>query len=249
MASTPAEADAAPSAFAGVAVQGLGRVYDDHYALLDLSARFPAGSATALLGPNGAGKSTLIGILSTRMRPTEGEAWFFGDRLDTPGPRVRADIGYLGHKTMVYTELTARENLMFFGKLYGVPELDRVGPEMLVRVGLGQDLDRPVGGFSRGMTQRLALARVLLPQPRLLLLDEPLTGLDQGGIALALELFAEARARGAVLVMASHDLAATGEVCDRALVLVNGRKRFEGSVAGDLSTLYGQTLAARGPEA
>lgn len=228
--------------FAGVAVRGLGRLYDDDYALVDLEARFPAGSATALLGPNGAGKSTLIGILSTRLRASEGEAWFFGHRLDAPGPRVRAEIGYLGHRTMVYSELSALENLLFFGRLYGVADLDVRATALLERVGLGRDLHRPVGGFSRGMTQRLALARVLLPAPRLLLLDEPLTGLDQSGIALALELFAEARRGGAVLVMASHDLPATGEVCDRALVLMRGRKRFEGPFEGDLGDLYHRSL-------
>jgi heme exporter protein A len=229
---------------APVRVEGLGRLYEDSYALVDLTADFPVGTATALLGPNGAGKSTLIGILSSRLRPSEGAAWLGGASLDRPPPALRAQIGYLGHRTMIYGELTARENLRFFAGLYGLGVPERVDP-WLARVGLAEVADRPASGFSRGMLQRLALARVLLPEPQLLLLDEPLTGLDQAGVALALDLFAEARGRGAVVIMASHDLPATARVCDRALVLVGGRRRFLGPTGEGLVDVYHAALAPR----
>lgn len=236
---------AAPQPFQGIEIQGLGRLYEDHYALLNLNAQLPAGCATALLGPNGAGKSTLIGLLSTRMQASEGRCLFFGRPMSRGGAALRAQIGYLGHRTMLYSDLSARENLTFFGRLYGVPQLEARVERLLAQVELSHAIDRPVSGFSRGMQQRVALARVLLPEPRLLLLDEPLTGLDQAGIAIALDLFSQAMARGAVVLMASHDLPSTGRLCDRALVLVNGRKRYEGPAEGDLEGLYHRSLQAR----
>jgi heme exporter protein A len=233
------------SAFA-VRTEGLGRAYDEHYALIGLDADFPPGSVTALLGPNGAGKSTLIGILSTLVRPSEG-ALFFGDtRLNGAKARAaRRYVGYVGHRTMLYKPLTAKENLRFFGTLYRLDDLDARVDAALERVGLrGEDIERPIEGFSRGMTQRLTLARALLPEPQVLLLDEPLTGLDQAGIALALDLFKAAQARGAVVLVASHDLEAVGRIADRALILRRGRKRHLGAIAPDLATLYRESLAA-----
>ncbi|MCA9542943.1 MAG: ABC transporter ATP-binding protein [Myxococcales bacterium] len=249
MTTTPATAtpaSTAPGAAATLAVRGLGRAYDDHYALVGLDAEFPAGTVTALLGPNGAGKSTLIGILSSRQSPSEGQVLFEGRRAHG-GPAMRRRIGYVGHRTMVYGELTARENLRFFAQLFGIGDADARIDALLDRVGLARDKDRPVEGFSRGMAQRLTLARALLPEPSVLLLDEPLTGLDQAGVALALELFGSARDRGAALIMASHDLAATEKVADRALILANGRKCYEGPVQGDLAGLYAQAIAGELP--
>lgn len=222
----------------------LGRAYDAHYALVGLSSEFPGGTVTALLGPNGAGKSTLIGILSTLQRATEGEVFFDDVRVTEPPPAVRGRIGYVGHRTMLYAPLSARENLRFFGRLYGVEDLEARAAALLARVGLGRDADRPVSGFSRGMAQRLALARAVLPAPDLLLLDEPFTGLDQEGLAMASALVAEQRARGAVVVLASHDLAITETLSDRVLVLRRGRKAYEGPLQGGLAGLYEAQVAS-----
>lgn len=234
------------SAAFAVRTEGLGRAYDEHYALIGLDAEFPPGSVTALLGPNGAGKSTLIGILSTLVRPSEGALYFGDTRLSGAKARAaRRYVGYVGHRTMLYKPLTAVENLRFFGTLYRLDDLDARVAAALDQVGLrGEDLERPIAGFSRGMTQRLTLARALLPTPQVLLLDEPLTGLDQAGIGLALELFAAAKARGAVVLVASHDLEAVGRIADRALILRRGRKRHLGPIAPDLPTLYREILAA-----
>jgi heme exporter protein A len=227
-----------------VRTRGLGRAYDAHYALVGLNAELPGGAITALLGPNGAGKSTLIGILSTLQRPTEGDVFFDDRRVTEPPAEIRGQIGYVGHRTMLYGPLTARENLRFFGRLYAVDDLEARVTALLGRVGLARDADRPVRGFSRGMSQRLALARAVLPEPALLLLDEPFTGLDQEGISMAAGLIADQRARGAVVVLASHDLAITETLADRALVLRRGRKVYEGTVAGDLAALYRERVAA-----
>lgn len=231
--------------FDAVRTRDLGRVYDDDYALVGLDATFPSGTVTALLGPNGAGKSTLMGMLSTLMQPSEGSILFGDQPVDPSSPDVRGQIGYIGHRTMLYRPLSARENLRFFGRLYGVPDLEARIDRLLARVELTGDADRPAAGFSRGMAQRLTLARALLPEPFLLLLDEPLTGLDRAGVDTAVELIGEARDRGAVVVMASHDLAATGALADRALILRRGRKAYEGPVDGDLAVLYRETLGAR----
>ncbi len=224
--------------FDSVRVRRLERAYEDQYALAGVDADFTAGAATALLGPNGAGKSTLVSILSTLVRPTAGDVFFGDTRVVSGGRDVRRVVGYVGHSTMLYRTLTARENLHFFGSLYGVPDLEKAVSALLEEVGLSRDADRPIDGFSRGMGQRLTLARALIHEPRVLLLDEPLTGLDQQGVTRALELLAARRDAGAILVVVSHDLRAIGELADRAVVLRGGRKVFEGDVEGDLASTY-----------
>lgn len=224
-----------------VRAEGLGRAYAEHYALIGLDAEFPAGSITALLGPNGAGKSTLLGLLSTLLRPTEGALWFGAHRLE--GARARSArrlVGYVAHHTMLYRTLTARENLRFFAGLYGIHDEDRL-QRALAEVDLAEAADRAVAGFSRGMAQRLTLARALLPDPPVVLLDEPLTGLDPAGLEAALALFARHRDRGAVIVLASHDLAAISRIADRALILQRGRRRYLGP-GGDLGRIYQDAL-------
>lgn len=225
-----------------VRVEGLSRAYEAHYALVDLDAEFPKGTITLVLGPNGAGKSTLISILSTLSRQTEGRVLYDDRPSDQGGPVMRSYVGYVGHATMLYTTLTARENLRFFGSLYGTPDLDAGVSRWLDVVGLTRDADRPVEEFSRGMAQRLTLARALLPGPRLLLLDEPLTGLDQAGTTLALRLLREARDDGAIVIMATHDLISAATIADRALILRRGRKVFLGPIEGDLAERYHRAL-------
>lgn len=230
-------------AFDSVETRKVGRLYDETYALVDVSVRFSRGTVTALLGPNGAGKSTLMGMLSTSLRPSEGEILFGGRRFADDDPALRGRIGYLGHRPMLYGELTARENLRFFGRLY------RLGPEVgdawLSRVGLTRAADRAAAGFSRGMAQRLALARALMSDPALLLLDEPFTGLDPEGVRLTKSLVAEARDRGAIVVLVTHDLAVTDDLATEAIVLRGGRLAYAGASGGDLAGLYRAHAEAR----
>lgn len=228
-----------------VRVVGLERAYEDHYALAGVDGEFPPGAATAVLGPNGAGKSTLVSVLSTLVRPSAGRIYFGETEVVSAGRGIRRLVGYVGHRTMTYGPLTARENLTFFGGLYGVPDLPARVAALLDEVGLARDADRPIDGFSRGMGQRLAIARALVHEPRVLLLDEPFTGLDQQGIERALELLSARRDAGAALVVVSHDLKSLGRLADRALILRAGHKVFEGPAGDDLTATYHTHIARK----
>ena len=153
-------------------------------ALDGVSFELPEGSHTALVGPNGAGKSTLLAVLSTLVAPSSGQASIDGLDVAAAPAELRRCIGVMTHLPMVYEELNSRENLLFFARLYGVPELESRAEELLRAVGLWLRRDEPAEVLSRGYHQRLALARALLHRPRVLLLDEPETGLDEEGLAL-----------------------------------------------------------------
>ncbi len=229
--------------FESVETRKVGRLYDENYALVDVSVMFRQGTVTALLGPNGAGKSTLMGMLSTALRPSEGEVLFGGKAYPEDDPRLRARIGYLGHRPMLYGDLDAQENLHFFGRLYGLgPE---VGERWLDRVGLRRAAQRPASGYSRGMAQRLAMARALMTDPALLLLYEPFTCLDPEGVRLTKTLVSERRDAGAIVVLVTHDLTVTDDLASDAVVLRNGRLAYAGPSNGDLAGLYRSHAEAR----
>ncbi|MCS6911636.1 MAG: heme ABC exporter ATP-binding protein CcmA [Myxococcales bacterium] len=208
-----------------VEAQGVVKDYGRQRALCGVSLRLAAGQSTVLLGDNGAGKSTLLGILATLVRPTRGRVLFGGHAAESLEPgALRAQIGLLSHEVRCYGDLSARENLRFFGRLYGLrAALEERVASLIERVGLAAAADRPVRTFSRGMLQRLALARTLLHRPRLLLLDEPYTGLDRDGVTLLSHLLDEERRRGALLLITSHDLDVVAPLCDQALLLRRGR--------------------------
>ena len=231
--------------FDSVRTRGLCRAFDEHYALIGLDTSFPAGSVTALLGPNGAGKSTLMRILSTLAQPTEGGVWFGEEQLDDDTEHLRGAVGYVGHHTMIYPALTARENLAFFARLYGSKDADIRADRLLDTVGLPLDKDRMASGFSRGMGQRLAIARALIHEPSLLLLDEPFSGLDTDGVEMASGLFRQVADDGAIVVLASHDLETTGLIADRALILRRGQAVHDGPIEGSLAELYRSTAGQR----
>ena len=220
---TPATPSDRAALFARVEARSLGRVYGRERALGNVSFILESGESAVLVGANGAGKSTLLGILSTLVRPSSGELLFGGA---PPTATHRAAIGYLAHEPLCYGDLTARENLSFFARLYAAPA-SRVG-ELLARVGLVHAADRPARTYSRGMWQRLAIARATLHRPALLLLDEPFTGLDRDGCAMLAAILDEERARGAMLVLVSHDLEALPGLATRALVLGRGRLLHDG---------------------
>jgi heme exporter protein A len=182
-----------------------------------------AGEVIGLLGPNGAGKSTLLGILSTLVVPSSGEVCYGDTTARVGGPALRARIGLLAHDLHLYPELTAGENLEFFARLYGVPSARRVAGEALERAGLSERRDEVVSGFSRGMRQRLALERALLHGPRLVLLDEPFTGLDDQATSALVGRLRELRARGGLVMVATHDLEVAEGLLDRVAVLHEGR--------------------------
>jgi heme exporter protein A len=206
--------------FDTVEARGVSKAYGRERALGAVDLTMRAGEAVALVGPNGAGKSTLVGILATLIQPSTGEVRFGGERA---AGRHRGAIGVIAHDSLCYGDLSGRENLAFFARLYRLPDGPARVEELLARVGIAAAADRAARTYSRGMLQRLAVARALLHRPRLLLLDEPFTGLDREGTAVLGELLRDERRRGAILFLVSHDLEPLPGLVDRALVLRRGR--------------------------
>jgi heme exporter protein A len=213
-------------------------------ALARVNLRCRTGEIVGLFGPNGAGKSTLLGLFSTLLRPSSGDVRF-GDRAAAAlGDGVRRQIGLLGHDLFLYADLTAWENLEFFGRLYGASgaALAQSIDAALTAARLQDRANDRVAGFSRGLRQRLALERALLHRPRLVLLDEPFTGLDdEAAAALAARLRA-LRDTGAIVVMATHDFESADQLVDRAVCLSEGRAREIPDGGGTLRERYRQSL-------
>ena len=224
--------------FETLSVVDLARHYGRRKALSQVNFTCGAGDIIGLLGPNGAGKSTLLNILATLISPSRGRVEY-GDRTAAEGgAEVRGRIGMLGHELFLYPELTARENLMFFAQLYGLPDVRAVAQASLARAGLADRGDDLVSGFSRGMRQREALERALLHEPRLVLLDEPFTGLDQASTAALVARLRERQQAGCILVMATHDLDVADGLLSRAIYLKNGRLVGTDSDSHGLSERY-----------
>lgn len=198
---------------------GLSRRYGLRPALVDLSLTLPPGATLVVFGPNGAGKSTLLRILATLLRPHGGTARVLGHELPKDGWAVRGRVGLLGHEPLLYRDLSPRENLRFHARLHGVSQA-RV-EEVLDAVALGLRTDDPLHTFSRGMVQRTAVARAILHDPALLLLDEPRANLDPAAAELVEPLIGAASGR--TRVISSHDPAGGLEEADLALGLVGGR--------------------------
>ena len=207
------------------------KAFGSRRALDGVDLRLPAGSFLTIFGPNGAGKTTLLRILATLSRPTHGEVRLFGvDALhDDPEP-LRQRIGLISHRSMVYGDLTARENLMFIARLYGVPDARARVNELLELVELDHRANDQARTFSRGMTQRLSIARALVNDPDLMLLDEPYAGLDPHGMRLLDELLDRIRP-GRTFVMVSHDLERGFASCTHALIIARGQVVLHGERA------------------
>jgi heme exporter protein A len=213
------------AAFDRVAAVQVGRHYGRRRALTDLSFTAAAGDIVGLLGPNGAGKSTLLAILGTLLAASTGRVEYGGrTAADGDAAAVRARIGMLGHDLFLYPELTAHENLVFFGRLYGVADAPARAHRALERAGLAARASDAVSSLSRGMRQRVALERALLHHPRLLLLDEPFTGLDQTSSSALVARLREEQARGVVTVLATHDLDVVDGLLTTTLFLRGGRQ-------------------------
>lgn len=224
--------------FETLSVVDLARHYGRRKALSQVNFTCGAGDIIGLLGPNGAGKSTLLNILATLISPSRGRVEY-GDRTAAEGgAEIRGRIGMLGHDLFLYPELTARENLVFFAQLYGLPDVRAVVQASLARAGLADRGDDLVSGFSRGMRQRVALERALLHEPRLVLLDEPFTGLDQASTAALVARLRERQQAGCILVMATHDLEVADGLLSRAIYLKNGRLVGTDSDSHGLSERY-----------
>lgn len=181
------------------------------------------GEFLTLVGPNGAGKTTLIQLLSTLTRPTAGTARVAGHDLRGADADLRRQIGLVSHQVLLYEELTAMENLRFFGRLYDLDRLEDAASDALERVGLTHRAHDPVRTLSRGMQQRLGIARAILHHPAILLLDEPFTGLDPSSAEMLRGTLMGLAEEGRTTLMATHNLALGLELCHRLAILVRGR--------------------------
>jgi ABC-type multidrug transport system ATPase subunit len=209
--------------FDRVTVRDVSRHYGRRRALSRVSLDCRAGEVLGLLGPNGAGKSTLLSILATLLAPSAGEVLYGDVQSRSAGPALRARLGFLSHDLHLYPELTAGENLEFFARLYGLDAVARRVADALGRASLSDRSADLVSGFSRGMRQRLALERALLHEPRLLLLDEPFTGLDDASVDALVARLAGLRAELRIIVVVTHDLDVAERLLDRVAVLRDGR--------------------------
>ena len=221
----------------------LGKRFGRSVALEAVDLELPTGASLAVLGPNGAGKSTLLRLIAGLARPTSGSLTVAG----VPAHRsaARASVGFIGHASLLYPSLTARENLLFAARLQRVAGADGRVAGWLDAAGLSRVADLPVSQFSRGMSQRLAIARGLVHDPSLLLLDEPFAGLDPRAATRLAGQLSALHAAGRTLVLVTHDPMLAAEIGDRAIVLDAGRVVFESQGgAGGAEALERAVLAA-----
>lgn len=209
-----------------VAVEGVWKFYGDFPALRDIRLQADAGSCLALIGRNGAGKTTLLRAIAGFSRPGRGRILIGGKEPRDADTRRR--IGFLGHGISVYDELSAFENLTLYARLYSLPDPRARALEWLERTGLERVRDGLVREFSRGMRQRLAVARAFLHNPKLLLLDEPFTSLDDRAIALLQGLVRDALAAGGTVVMSTHQLREAMDLASHVVLLNRGRMAHRG---------------------
>ena len=217
-----------------VELRDLGKTYDgERWAVRGLTLTIPSGSIVGLIGPNGAGKSTTLRMLATVLAPSEGSIAFDGV---TPGPdktTLRRQIGFLGDGNPLYKHMSPAEYLRFFGQCFKLPpaELEPAIAEMLTTFDLTERRDTPSGALSKGMRQRLLIARCLLHGPRLLILDEPADGLDPRGRSDLRHILARTRERGVTVIISSHILRELDDLCDQMAILQQGKLVVAGDVA------------------
>lgn len=219
--STP-RPDRAPDVFA-LRVSGIEKRFGARRVLKSVDFELPQGASLVIFGPNGAGKTTLLRILSTLDRPSKGSCEALGLSYKEQVDMVRGCIGFITHNPMLYLDLTARENLVLFARLYGVDDPDRAADEMLSLVELKHRANDKVRGFSRGMTQRIAIARAFINDPRIVFLDEPYSGLDPHAAGIVDRMLAESRQRR-TLVTVSHSLESGFAQASHVLLLAKGRQ-------------------------
>ena len=224
-----------------VVAEGLRRTFAGVAVLAGVDLVVEGGECVALMGANGAGKTTLLRVLATLLRPSAGRLRLFGDDAALRPTAALRKIGYVGHESSCYGDLTADENLAFFAELYGVGDAAGRVAELVEWTGLGVAARRPVRTFSRGMTQRLALARALVHRPELLLLDEPFNGLDPHATHLLEALLVDLRRAGHAIVLSTHDVPRAAALATRIVMLHRGRIDWDGA-AGETA---GVAIAAR----
>jgi heme ABC exporter ATP-binding subunit CcmA len=210
-----------------VETRDLVKRFGTFYALRGISLQIPTGECLAIFGPNGAGKTTFLRILSAISRPSSGEVFVHGLALQERSLAVRRLLGVIGHQTLLYDDLSAAENLMFYARLYDLASPRERMRAALAEVGLEKRADDRVRSFSRGMQQRLAIARALLHEPSILFLDEPYTGLDQHAAMMLTAWLQKLRDQRRTILLVTHDLAQGLALADRLMIFVQGRVAWQ----------------------
>lgn len=221
-----------------IKAEGLTKSFGTNLALRGIDLEIEEGDSVVIFGPNGAGKSTLIKILSTVMNPSSGSLKFRGRDLKNRAEEIRREIGLVPHQTLLYNNLTAYENLNFYGQIYDVPERkDRIA-EVADMVAITSRLNDRVGTLSRGLQQRVSVARALLHKPSIMLLDEPETGLDQEAITSVWTALEKGDEFTRTIIFTTHNLELGLKNCRRLLILDNGKIAYQGTREGfDLASL------------
>ena len=233
-----------------IEVENLTKVYGLLPALKSVDFGIARGEFVALLGPNGSGKSTLLRLMSGLSKPTQGIIRIGGWVMPREAMSVRAQIGMVSHKPLLYQNLSARENLHFFARLYGIGMTEREPriQDLLRQLGLQRRADSLVRTFSHGMQQRLGIARALLHQPDILFFDEPYTGLDQDASDMLEALLQLAHQQNRTLLISTHQLRRLPHLANRAFILSRGQIAFDGSIKGmnsqEIAELYAQSISA-----
>jgi len=220
---------ATPQTDLAVQAQDIRKQFGNFTALNGITIDIRRGEFLALFGRNGAGKTTFLKIAATLMRASHGKLRIEGFDIDEDPERVRSKIGFLSHNTYVYRDLSPIENLRFFARLYGVNDAEQRIPALLDRVGLRRRSTDPVRSFSRGLQQRIGIARVLLHRPSLILLDEPYTGLDANAVHVLNEILDEAVQQGNTVILTTHDIEQGLRSASRAAIVDRGKLVFVGS--------------------
>ncbi|GAB4400919.1 MAG: ABC transporter ATP-binding protein [Anaerolineales bacterium] len=230
-----------------IQVRGLTKAFGPKKVLRGIDLDVAPGEFLTLVGPNGAGKTTFLRILATLSRATGGDALIGGVSIADHPAQVRRAIGLVSHRTLLYDDLTAVENLQFYGRMYDVPKLDARIDEVLRQVDLYFRRHDPVRTYSRGMQQRLSIARAILHDPQVMLMDEPYTGLDVQATAMLRTVLQGLAASGRTVIMTTHDLELGLEVADRVAILSGGKIGFQAPAKGlsihDFRRIYAEQVA------
>ncbi len=233
-----------------IAVEGVDKSFGARWALRSISFSVAQAEIVALVGPNGAGKTTLLRILATLTRPSSGQIYIGKIPLAQHANSARAAIGFVGHQTFMYDDLTAEENLRLYARLYDLTNVAASVHQVAARVGIENRLKDVTRTLSRGLQQRLTLARMLLHEPAVFLLDEPYTGLDKIAADMLDEIMLGAKHEGRAVLFSTHDLERGLAVCDRALIVRSGRivhdlNRDEWKTLAGFMDIYARVLDER----
>jgi heme exporter protein A len=230
-----------------IEIQNLAKAFGYLPVLKKINLQIQRGEFVALLGPNGSGKSTLLRLICGLSKPTAGTIIVGGWSIPGEAEAIRAQIGLVSHKALLYDNLTAHENLAFYAKLYNLKDSQTKIDDLLERVGLSKRAHNLVRTFSRGMQQRLSIARALLHQPHVLLFDEPFTGLDQDAAVVLDTLLQDAHAEGHTILMTTHELDRAARLPSRILILSRGTIGYDSTEPVDgmqLAKIYADTTGA-----